>query len=368
MFAEEVFPFKEKYKELVPQYQTPLLKAWQLNEPVDSRAPETVSPVPSVFNKPIPETEPEIVHDQVEVINDENENTSAEEEELLEEEAVAENDDAEQVEPVNTHTMITRAKAGIQKPNKRYALIASRYSTEEPKSIEAAMKHPGWNNAVMDEMERIYMLNTWSLVLPTADMNILSSKWIFTTKLNPDTTLDKLKASLVAKGFDQEEGLDYLETFSPVVRTATIRVVLNVATAKEWPIKQLDVSNAFLHGELKEPVYMYQPAGFVDTQKPNHVCKLTKALYGLKQAPRAWYDTFSLFLIEFGFTCSKSDPSLFVYHHQGKHLVLLLYVDDMLFTGSDQTLLRELLEALNTKFSMKDLGEPKYFLGIEIVS
>lgn len=175
--------------------------------------------------------------------------------------------------------------------------------------------------------------------------------------------MKQLKARLVSKGYKQEEGLDYLETFSPVVRTATIRLVLNVAVAKGW-----SMSSAFLHGELKEPVYMYQPPGFEDPNRPNHVCRLTKALYGLKQAPRAWFDTFSEFLIDFGFCCSKSDPSLFTYHKGDKTLVLLLYVDDILLTGSDEALLQDLLASLKQRFPMKDLGKPSYFLGIEIES
>lgn len=178
--------------------------------------------------------------------------------------------------------------------------------------------------------------------------------------------MDKLKVRLVGKGNHQEEGLDYLETFSPVVRTATIRIVLNVAVAKGWSLKQLDVSNAFLHGELQEPVYMTQPQGFVDKERPDYVCKLTKALYGLKQAPRAWFDTFSGFLIEFGFICNKSDPSLFIYHHNNRNMVPLLYVDDILLTADDEKLMEELLQKLNTRFLMKDMGFPKYFLGIEI--
>ncbi|CAA7042627.1 unnamed protein product [Microthlaspi erraticum] len=218
----------------------------------------------------------------------------------------------------------------------------------------------------MDEMNTIYMLNTFTLVPPTDDMNILGCRWVFTPKMKPEGELDKLKARLVAKGYDQEEGIDYLETYSPVVRTATIRMILDVATAKDWKLKQLDVSSAFLHGELKEPVYMTQPPGFVDPAKPNYVCKLTKALYGLKQAPRAWFDTFSNYLIDFGFQCSKSDPSLFTYWKNGKSLVFLLYVDDMMVTGSDDNLVQDLLKALNRRFFMKDLGHPKYFLGIEI--
>ena len=111
---------------------------------------------------------------------------------------------------------------------------------------------------------------------------------------------------------------------------------------------------------------MLQPEGFIDPNKPSHVCSLTKALYGLKQAPRAWFDTFSNFLLEFGFECSKSDPSLFTYHHKEKTLLLLLYVDDILLTGNSEHLIQDLLKSLNTRFSMKDLGKPKYFLGIQI--
>lgn len=115
------------------------------------------------------------------------------------------------------------------------------------------MKHLGWNNAMSKEIVTIHMLDTWTLV-PVTDMNILKSQWVFTVKYNPDGTVKHLKARLVTKGFDQEEELDYLETFSPVVRTATIQIVLNIAISKEWSIKKHDVTNAFLHGELDEPV------------------------------------------------------------------------------------------------------------------
>lgn len=142
--------------------------------------------------------------------------------------------------------------------------------------------------------------------------------------------------------------------------------MLNIATTKAWTIKQLDVSSAFLHGELQEPVYMKQPTGFVDPEKPDYVCKLTKALYGLKQAPRAWFDTFSNYLLDFGFVCSTSDPSLFTYNLHDRFMVLLLYVDDILLTGSEESLLEELVKSLSNRFSMKDMGRPSYFLGIEM--
>jgi len=174
-----------------------------------------------------------------------------------------------------------------------------------------------------------------------------------------------MKARLVAKDFNQEAGVDFNATYSPVVRTSTIRIVLSVATAKDWEVTQLDVKNVFLHGDLKENVYMVQPPGFEDVTKPTHVCSLKKALYGLKQAPRAWFDKFSNYLLEFGFVCSKADPSLFTYHHHGDTLVLLLYVDDILLTGSNPTLFKSLISDLSSRFAMKDLGNIHYFLGIQ---
>lgn len=124
--------------------------------------------------------------------------------------------------------MRTRAKSGIQKPNSCYALLTSKFVPEIPKNITEAMKHPGWNGAVKEEMTNIHMLDTWMLVSATSEMNILSSRWVFTIKFRPDGTVERLSARLFTKGFEQEKGWDYLETFIPVVRTATIRLVLTL--------------------------------------------------------------------------------------------------------------------------------------------
>ena len=133
-------------------------------------------------------------------------------------------------------------------------------------------------------------------------MNLVSSKWIFKVKTQSDGTIDRYKARLVAKGFTQLPGLDYDETFSPVVKPGTIRLILNIGLSHGWLIRQLDVSNAFLHNNLHECVYLAQPLGFEDAAYPHHVCLLHKALYGLKQAPRAWYLKFSNYIQQMGFT------------------------------------------------------------------
>lgn len=170
----------------------------------------------------------------------------------------------------------------------------------------------------------------------------------------------------MAKGFNQQEGIDFLETYNPVSKPVSIRLVLTIATIKQWSIRQLDVKNTFLHGHLDTSVFMSQPPGFVDASHPDHVCKLNHALYGLKQAPRAWFDRFSTFLLGYGFFCSISDSSMFVYRSKNSIMILLLYVDDIILTGNNTTLLNNLVHTLGETFSMKDLGILHYFLGIEV--
>ncbi|KAI5343890.1 hypothetical protein L3X38_011766 [Prunus dulcis] len=185
-------------------------------------------------------------------------------------------------------------------------------------------------------------------------------------KRRSDGTIERYKARLVAKGFHQQSGADYFDTFSPVVKRTTVRTVLCLAISFGWPLRQLDVKNAFLHGSLSEDVYMRQPPGFVDPHQPDHVCKLNKAIYGLKQAPWAWFQHFSQFLLRVGFTQSQADNSMFVYHDQFSVMILLLYVDDIILTGSNSSHLLAFLRTLGTEFDIKDLGHLNYFLGVEV--
>ena len=171
----------------------------------------------------------------------------------------------------------------------------------------------------------------------------------------------------MAQGFSQKHGIDFDATFSPVVCPATVRIILTLVAMHNWALHQLDVKNAFLHGFLQEEVYMEQPLGYIDPEFPSHVCCLQRALYGLKQAPRAWFQRFSHFLLGLGFLASRADSSLFVYHGPYGVLYLLLYVDDMIITGSNQLMLHTLINCLAQEFSVKDLGDLHYFLGIEVI-
>jgi hypothetical protein len=173
-----------------------------------------------------------------------------------------------------------------------------------------------------------------------------SGKWISKHKFHADGTLERYKARWVLRGFTQRPGIDFDETFSPVVKLATVHTVLSLALSREWPVHQLDVKNAFLHGILTETVYWSQPAGFEDSAHPGFVYRLNKSLYGLKQAPRAWYNRFGSFLLKLGFVESKADTSLFVLRHGSDTAYLLLYVDDIVLTASSSRLRKRIIAAL----------------------
>lgn len=217
-----------------------------------------------------------------------------------------------------------------------------------------------------DEYGALVKNKTFSLVTRPHNANIVRSMWLYKHKLGADGTVTRHKSRLVANGKSQEQGLDYDETFSPVVKPVTIRSVLHLALQRDWEVHHLDVKNAFLHGTLDETVYMHQPPGMADKSKPNHVWKLEKALYGLKQAPRAWNGRFSSYVEQLGFTKSSSDNSLFIYS-KGKNIAyLLLYVDDILLTASSPALRQHITTLLNKEFEMSDDGKLKYFLGIKV--
>ncbi|PNY18109.1 retrovirus-related Pol polyprotein from transposon TNT 1-94 [Trifolium pratense] len=258
----------------------------------------------------------------------------------------------------NDHPMITRGKTGSLKPKVFLAEL-------EPKSVRSALSDPKWKQAMQDEYKALMDNKTWSLVPLPPHRKAIGCKWIFRVKENPDGTINKFKARLVAKGFLQTAGFDFTETFSPVIKPITIRIILTLAVTFKWQVQQIDVNNAFLNGVLQEEVYMAQPSGFESSDK-SLVCKLHKSLYGLKQAPRAWYDRLTQALLQLGFIKSKCDPSLLVHNQNGTCTYVLIYVDDILIIGSAPHLINDLINKLNMSFALKRLGQVDYFLGIEV--
>jgi hypothetical protein len=267
-----------------------------------------------------------------------------------------------------THSMNTHGKSGIFKPKKLFSITKYPLPPSiEPTCVSQALRHNEWKQAMSDEFTALMDNGTWSLVPPQSHFNVIGNKWVFRLKRNPDGSISRYKARLVAKGFHQRPGIDYKDTFSPVIKPQTIKIVLCISLSKGWSLMQMDVNNAFLNGILNEEVYMSQPPGFIHQTYPDYVCKLHKSLYGLKQAPRAWYNALHTFVANYGFTNSKSDPSLFIYKKDNIVAYFLVYVDDILLTGNSSTFLHTFKTTLAAKFSLKDMGSPSHFLGVELL-
>ncbi|CAL2251991.1 unnamed protein product [Prunus armeniaca] len=234
-----------------------------------------------------------------------------------------------------------------------------------PTKVSEALKDPKWVKVIKDEMKALEKNQTWTLETIPRGKKTIKCKWVFTIKHNADGSIERYKTRLVAKGYTQTYGIDYEETFAPVAKLNTVRVLLSLAANLDWPLHQFDVKNAFLHGELTEEVYMDVPPEY-NTTHTRTVCKLRKALYGLKQSPRAWFGRFTMTMKNNGFKQCNSNHTLFLKYRKGKVTSLIIYVDDMIITGNDKQEISQLQDYLATEFEMKDLGGLMYFLGIEV--
>ncbi|KAL4272870.1 hypothetical protein GQ457_13G029760 [Hibiscus cannabinus] len=227
-----------------------------------------------------------------------------------------------------------------------------------------------WKSAMDEEMQSLQKNNTWDLAHLPEGKRAIGCKWVFAKKDGSPSKKDvRYKARLVAKGYAQKEGIDYNEVFSPVVKhSPSIRILLALVAQLNLELAQLDVKTAFLHGDLEEEIYMMtQPEGYKDAGGKKWVCKLNKSLYGLKQSPRQWYKRFDSFMTRQRYTRSKYDHCVYLRKLQdGSFIYLLLYVDDMLIASKSQQEIDKLKAQLNQEFEMKDLGEAKKILGMEI--
>nr|GEW46225.1 retrovirus-related Pol polyprotein from transposon TNT 1-94 [Tanacetum cinerariifolium] len=214
--------------------------------------------------------------------------------------------------------------------------------------------------------QEVAELQVWELVDKPFGKTVIRLKWLSKNKKDEDQTVICNKAQLVAKGYAQEEGIDFEESFAPVARLEAVRIFVAYAAHKSFPIYQIDVKTSFLNAQLKEEVYVAQPDGFVDPDHPEKVYRLRKALYGLKQALRAWYDELSKFLTSKGFTKGTIDLTLFTIRYEEDILLVQIYVDDIIFGSTNPKYLKRFEKLMHSSFEMSLMGEMKFFLGLQI--
>jgi hypothetical protein len=231
--------------------------------------------------------------------------------------------------------------------------------------VEDVLRDSDWVLAMQEELNNFTRNEVWHLV-PRPNQNVVGTNWVFRNKQDEHGVVTRNKARLVAKGYSQVEGLDFGETYAPVARLESIRILLAYATYHGFKLYQMDVKSAFLNGPIKEEVYVEPPPGFEDSEYPNHVYKLSKALYGLKQAPRAWNECLRDFLIANGFKVGKADPTLFTKTIENDLFVCQIYVDDIIFGSSNKSTCEEFSRIMVQKFEMSMMGVLKYFLGFQV--
>jgi hypothetical protein len=238
-------------------------------------------------------------------------------------------------------------------------------SSIEPYRIEDALRDLDWVVTMQEELNN-FTRNEVCHLVPRPNQNVVGNKWVFRNKQDEHGVVTRNKARLVAKGYSQVEGLDFDETYAPIARLESIRILLAYATYHGFKLYQMDVKNAFLNGPIKEEVYVEQPLGFEDSEYPNHIYKLSKVLYELKQAPRAWYECLRNFLITNGFKVGKVDPTLFTKTIAKDLFICQIYVDDIIFGSTNKSTCEEFSRIMIQKFEMSMMGELKYFLGFQI--
>lgn len=241
-------------------------------------------------------------------------------------------------------------------------------SNEIPRSFFEAMRRNDsqeWIKACNDEMKSLRDKGTWILVSRTPGMKLIRCKWVFTIKTKGNGEIDRYKARLVAKGFTQHEGIDYHETFAPVTKLTSIRLIFKLAMIEKMQIRQIDIKTAFLNGKIEEDLFMMQPEGFDD--QSGRVCKLLKGIYGLKQASNAWNSEINGFILETGFKRCISDSCIYSYNEDDIKCFIVLYVDDLIILSTSSDFIGKFIAHISSRYETKVMDKFEYFLGINIV-
>lgn len=300
---------------------------------------------------------------EVKIMNEE-ENEAEDEEVNSDDEEKLDDDKQMPVEVEDQQQMILRDRAKINKPTRyRDAFFSSCNDPVTYKEAVTCKNADDWKAAMDDEMLSLQKNETWKLVDLPRDKNPINNAWIYKTKYKTNGEIDRFKARLVIKGCAQVHGIDFQETFSPVVKYDSVRVILAIAAARKLMLRQFDIKTAFLYGDLEEDIYMKQPKGYEDGTQL--VCKLQRSLYGLKQAPRCWNKKFKNMLRNFDLKETKADPCVFVSNKNNQLLIVAIFVDDGLIAAANNQLVDTMVNYLKDNFETKE-GELDHFLGIEI--
>ena len=255
-----------------------------------------------------------------------------------------------------------------RKPD-RYGVLHTTSIGEDGMTYAEAISGPErqqWLQAIAEELQSFKDNQVWEVVDAPDNVSVVQCKWVLKRKLDCDNKV-RYRARLVAKGFSQKAGIDYQETFSPVIRHSTLRLLFALSVQLGMDITHLDVTTAFLNGHLKENIFMYLPEGFPVKDSQSKVLKLKKAVYGLKQSSLAWYKKVDETLYSLGFIKSKLEPCVFMKtHDNNKKTIVGLYVDDFLIFSNCKFEADSLIEALSQKFKIKNLGQVKQYLGMRI--
>lgn len=252
--------------------------------------------------------------------------------------------------------MLTRSKA-----REELCLI----SQVEPRTTNEACKYESWFNAMKEELDQIIKKKTKEMVSRPKGKNVIGTKWVFINKMNKEGKIIRNKETLVYKGYLQQEGIDFEETYAPIARLETIRLFLSFNSYKDFKVYQMDLKFSFLNGDLEEEVYIEQPDGFPLTNDRVMVCKLKNALYGLKQAPRAWYAQIGKYFLHLSFKKGSANSNLYLRTSKDGILIIEVFVDEIIFEGNDE-MSNKFYEEMKDEFEMSMIGEMKFFLGLQI--
>lgn len=312
--------------------------------------------------------------------NVEPQDTDESDEELLDCDDVEENAETHPFsENVNSQTdenMIQIPGESIKQRLRSWAFGKNNESTNmstenmmDPKSIKEALtsQHADeWYKAIEEEYTSLINNKTWTLTDLPEGRTAVGCRWVFKSKVRPDGTIEKRKARLVAKGYTQVMGLDYVDTFAPVVRQESLRLIYALSVELDLQLRQLDVSTAFLNGTLDEEIYMEQPEMFVQEATKQKVCKLHKAIYGLKQSGRQWFKCIDAVFKEFGLNQSKYDQCIYYVNNENALMIVGLYVDDILIACNNKRFTEKFVKSLHSKFEIRNIGIPKHCVGLEV--